>query len=282
MKESGIDWTRYSWNPVTGCFHDCGYCYARGFAKRFCGDIRLNKTRTENYAAENGLYTVREPIRGRGGEVLTFPFGFAPTYHANRFGKNAKPLKIKEPSAFFVGAFTDLFGDWVPGAWIRDVFAVCAAAPQHAYLFLTKNPKRYLELAKRELLPQEHWYGYTITNRADANRHSASSYEWDAVKNLFISLEPLLEEIPYISTHTPFDWLIAGALTGPGAEKRRPKKEWVADIVGQCRARGIPVFMKSSLADVWGADLIREYPAALRVMSLASKPKTGEVLTDCR
>ena len=30
-----IDWCDATWNPVTGCLHDCEYCYARRIAERF-------------------------------------------------------------------------------------------------------------------------------------------------------------------------------------------------------------------------------------------------------
>ena len=30
-----IEWARSSWNPVTGCRHDCNYCYARDIANDF-------------------------------------------------------------------------------------------------------------------------------------------------------------------------------------------------------------------------------------------------------
>jgi hypothetical protein len=30
-----IGWARWSWNPVTGCLHNCDYCYARDIAERF-------------------------------------------------------------------------------------------------------------------------------------------------------------------------------------------------------------------------------------------------------
>lgn len=32
-----IDWCDSTWNPVTGCRHDCAYCYARKIAERFGG-----------------------------------------------------------------------------------------------------------------------------------------------------------------------------------------------------------------------------------------------------
>jgi len=32
-----IDWARFTWNPVTGCEHNCPYCYARDIAERFAG-----------------------------------------------------------------------------------------------------------------------------------------------------------------------------------------------------------------------------------------------------
>lgn len=35
MKKTKIDWCDSSWNPVTGCLHECKYCYARSIANRF-------------------------------------------------------------------------------------------------------------------------------------------------------------------------------------------------------------------------------------------------------
>ena len=61
------------------------------------------------------------------------------------------------------------------------------------------------------------------------------------------------------------EWVIIGAMTGPGAKKHQPKAEWVADIVAQCKAAGVPVFMKESLVPVVemvGGKVIREYPSA--------------------
>ena len=35
MNKSLIEWTDFTWNPVTGCLHGCPYCYARRIAERF-------------------------------------------------------------------------------------------------------------------------------------------------------------------------------------------------------------------------------------------------------
>lgn len=37
MKKSKIEWCDSTWNPVTGCYHDCPYCYAHRTANRFKG-----------------------------------------------------------------------------------------------------------------------------------------------------------------------------------------------------------------------------------------------------
>lgn len=36
-QKTKIDWCDSTWNPVTGCEHNCEYCYARGIANRFGG-----------------------------------------------------------------------------------------------------------------------------------------------------------------------------------------------------------------------------------------------------
>ena len=35
MNKSKIEWTDFTWNPVTGCLQGCEYCYARRMANRF-------------------------------------------------------------------------------------------------------------------------------------------------------------------------------------------------------------------------------------------------------
>ena len=119
----------------------------------------------------------------------------------------------KKGRVIFVCSMADLFGEWVPDEWIRAVFEACAEAPQHKYLFLTKNPARYEELEKRGELPASDnmWYGYSYTGIESARY-------WSEERNVFISMEPLLKpvEVP------PADWVIIGAETGRRKEKVGP------------------------------------------------------------
>ena len=43
MNRSKIEWCDHTLNPITGCRHNCEYCYARRMVARFSGDVRLNK-----------------------------------------------------------------------------------------------------------------------------------------------------------------------------------------------------------------------------------------------
>lgn len=77
----------------------------------------------------------------------------------------------------------------------------------------------------------------------------------------FFSYEPLLSQVVPI-TFKP-DWVIIGAMTGPGSQVHQPKREWVEGIVNQCRDLGIPVFLKGNLAKALGQkseSLIQEIP----------------------
>jgi protein gp37 len=145
----------------------------------------------------------------------------------------------------------DLFGNWVPDEWIQAVFDACAAAPQHRYLFLTKNPDRYLRLDKADKLPLQHWYGTTQIKNEILGLPSPCKH--------FVSIEPLVDAV-YISPMAHIDWIIIGAMTGPGAKKHQPKRAWVDEIVTHCLICHIPIFMKDSLRPYWDGELIREFP----------------------
>jgi protein gp37 len=144
---------------------------------------------------------------------------------------------------------TDLFGAWVPDEWIKEVFKACEKAPQHRYLFLTKNPKRYIELAVEGVLVfgAEKWYGTTITDESDAGRVRIMEKAIceSPLSNAFLSIEPLLGKIDIDSAALEsINWLIIGAETGNRKGKIIPRREWVELICAAADKHRIPVFMK--------------------------------------
>lgn len=265
MNKSKIDWCDFSWNPITGCLHKCDYCYARKQAQRFCGDIRLNKGtgQIKQYIDDDMTsavcYTMEKPFKNAEGKTVGFPVGFAPILHEYRL---QQPAEKKKPANIFVCSMADLFGEWVPESWIERVFEACEAAPWHNYLFLTKNPQRYCDLANKKKLPQRDnfWYGTTVTQKGAAIFGGSIRY------NTFISIEPLLESLDTgIGSFSSTRWIIIGAETGQRRGKVKPEREWIENIVETARLTGASVLLKDSdtMREVWGNELLQEFPEEL-------------------
>ena len=284
MNITKIEWCDRTWNPVTGCKHGCPYCYARNITHRFgfridadpghgLGDIQRVGKKCEC----NTLHILREKTEN------SYPYGFDPTFHKYRL---EEPQRYKNKQNVFVCSMADLFGDWVPDEWIQQVLDACKAAPQHRYLFLTKNPKRYnyincdgqtLEGCKKcnecegehrvltiyheddEPFP-ELFLGASVTDSDSQFKAYDTSAEW-------LSIEPLLNDIGDGETlwedcqgRARWSWVVIGAESGNRKNKVIPKREWIESIVEQCRYYGTPVFMKDSLTPIWGEPLIQEFP----------------------
>ncbi len=175
---------------------------------------------------------------------------------------------------------SDLFGEWVPDSWIDEVFAACEKAPQHNYLFLTKNPHRYNEYGvDAYTIPGifNLWYGMSVTTEAQFDK----TWLLPEYCNTFISIEPILEDLHTRDMDARFenlDWMIVGAETGIQKEKGVPKREWIEQIMESSRKYEIPLFMKSSLAQIWGEPLIKE---SAMDMHLARKQRELTALLRC-
>jgi protein gp37 len=259
-----IEYADSTWSPVTGCLHWCEYCYARDIVRRFGketvrdGVPDLTYIKPLSILGVGDIYELTEPLKN------PYPFGFTPTLHRYRLGV---PQTWKAPHSIFVCSMADLFGEWVPDEWIEAVFEACAAAPQHRYLFLTKNPKRYVKLDEVGRLPTKHWYGTTATT-ADNPTFMSNAH------HTFWSIEPILGAfpgsfsgyarglgLPLKGKPNPkindVDWIVIGAMTGPGAKKHQPRREWIEDICAAADNAGVPVFMKDSLAGIVGEENMR-------------------------
>lgn len=243
MNPTRIDWADYTWNPLTGCKHGCEYCYARKIAVRF-------GTMLDEQPLKNGCYVCKSKIKGN-----PYPHIFEPTLHPYRLGE---PGMMKKPQTIFVCSMADLFGDWVPEDWILTVFKACLRAPQHRYLFLTKNPKRYCELCNNGLTEffknKNFWFGTTVTKHGD-------HYFSPIGINTFLSIEPLLENLDAgIGSFGGTKWIIVGAETGDRKNKVVPEKAWVDNICEAAALTGAKVFMKESLREIMGNEFVQEFP----------------------
>lgn len=267
MDKTKIEWADSTWNPITGCRHKCPYCYARGIANRFVSRKGCHLVEPETYKlGDDGseTYEINEQpyyVDDETGKQFrcAYPHGFVPTIHRYRMGEYRDKKRQRN---IFVGSMSDVFGEWVPDRWIREVFNACEKAPQHNYLFLTKNPRRYMELHHYGELPlrDNMWYGTTVTDPDMEYMGQDGHYEF----HTFLSVEPILADFGELSekSYIP-EWIIVGAETGSRKDKVIPRREWIENIVEQCRKYNIPVFMKPSLTDIWGEELIQEFPKAL-------------------
>lgn len=316
-QKTKIDWADSTWNPVTGCFHGCPYCYARNMAKRFGGcdgqstfgaySAQSHFHRVNPYSdVEHAMFEVsadRPPVnvtfnpktQKQRVTVAPYPFGFRPTLRRDRLDQ---PKKWKEPRNIFVCSMADLFGDWVPAEWICEIFKAAREAPQHRYLFLTKNPGRYGRLLTAGILPNDDnfWYGaswetdawstpggdrcyevpkeaYNVQTEDYAHRAiKPNAYHWWKVpgatffpdignRHRFISFEPLLMDIFNIRhVNIRKQWFIIGAETGKRKGKIKPEREWIEHILRDADESHVPVFMKESVRDIMGDDFRQEFP----------------------
>ena len=252
MKKTKIEWCDSTWNPVTGCLNDCPYCYARGIANRFASKAGIMIVKGKLTAV------LDSPLCGDGEKKAPYPFGFKPTFHRYRLGD---PKQWAKSRNIFVCSMADLFGEWVPDWWIQEVITACNEAPQHNYLFLTKNPDRYIELANKGIISTQEnfWLGSTATNESEKFLTSEGH-------NTFVSIEPLIGEFnPPQKPVGRVDWVIIGAETGNRKDKVIPPKKWIDNIVNACKETNIPVFMKDSLIPIVGENgMLRELPKGLK------------------
>lgn len=223
MAKSKIQWTERTWNPVTGCTKisaGCAHCYAETMAKR---------------------------LQGMGQE--RYKHGFKLTLQPDAL---TEPMKIKEPSLFFVCSMADLFHDDVPDYYIHEVMDTIKHTPQHTYQLLTKRSERaWLYFTKFPALPTNVWLGASVEN-AENKARIIQLAKTPQVKVKFLSCEPLLGDLGALDL-TGIDWVIVGGESG--SQARRMRKEWVLNIQRQCKEQGVPFFFKQW--GTWGEDGVK-------------------------
>jgi protein gp37 len=190
-----VEWALWTWNPVTGCKHDCAYCYARDIANRFYPQKFEPTFLPERLSAPHNTPAPRP-------DIVAAPFD-----------RRACKGGIGEKNVF-VCSMADLFGKWVPAEWIDAVLNECRKAPQWNFLFLSKFPQRFEEID----WPANAWVGTTVDRQyrvkiaEKAFRNVNAPVKW-------LSVEPMMERLEFESLDM-FDWVVMG---GASASTQTPE-----------------------------------------------------------
>lgn len=274
MNKTSIEWTDYTWNPVTGCHkvsRGCKHCYA--------------ETLTNRFAKTWGVKDFRE-IK----------------LHHDRLSEPKKNKKKWAGKKVFVCSMSDLFQEGVPFEFIHEVFIEMAFTPDTIFQIPTKRPERALEFYKwtkifSSPLIKNIWIGTSCEDQATANERIPYLLQIPAAVR-FLSCEPLISSIDfrlgvldYIeqrSTKDPsfkhdyvcgklkynqfIQWVIAGGESGHGAQPMHPN--WVRSLHNQCEAFNIPFFFKQ-----WGQWLPTEKIDGDFVTHHADTPGNGPPLS---
>lgn len=191
-------------------------------------------------------------------------------------------LQREKPTKYFWCDMTDVFGEWVPDAWLDQCFATMALTPQHTHMVLTKRPERMLRYLCGNPFssdPVDHavwriatlakmcdagklwmpwplpnvWCGVSVENQAAAETRIPLLLQVP-VAIRFLSCEPILSPLDLTKVRDEeigaqwnvlemgISWLICGGESGPQA--RPCHLRWLAHLVIQCQMARIPVFVK--------------------------------------
>jgi protein gp37 len=212
--KTAIEWTDFSWNPVTGCTEispGCDHCYAKRHSERFRG--------VPGHPYEHGFDLTLRPERLQ------------------------DPLHKKKPCMIFVNSMSDLFHKDIPEYYIHQIFDTMERADWHIYQVLTKRSSLMQHFVNRRYpalpCPAHIWLGVSVENAAAKSRIVHLQNTNAAMR--FLSIEPLLESVGRLDLEG-ISWVIVGGESGPGF--RAMKEAWATEVRDQCLASHVPFFFK--------------------------------------
>jgi len=273
---TNIEWTSATWNPIRGCSRvsaGCVNCYAERQAIRQIqtGYAGLIKRTSHGPAWTGEVRLVPElldqPLR------WTRPRRIFVNSMSDLFHEKLEHHEIEK-----------VFG--VMGACPQHTFQVLTKRPQRMLDLLTDAA--FCEMAWHEAEQHTHaemqWpfpnvqLGVSVENQETADERIPLLLQTPAAVR-FVSYEPALgpvDFVPWIGVEPPIgastysdgrarrcdltgtpvdrpDWIIAGGESGPGA--RPCDVAWIRSAVEQCKAAGVPVFVKQLGANIdWVRD----------------------------
>jgi len=260
MATTKIHWADKVWNPVTGCSKvssGCENCYAEKMSKRLAGRYGYHKD-------EPFRVTVHPDRLGEPGEwkkpQRVFVCSMADLFHDD------------VPIDFILRVFGRM------NALRHHTFMLLTKRPENAMEFcfhtgLTPSgfPFPACSTPSGEVWPENVWLGVTAENQEMADKRIPVLLQIPVTVR-FVSVEPMLGSVDLERVQWPgkhkvdvlrrgawnipggmsgftnhsdmngIDWVICG---GESGQKARPMHlEWAESLRDQCKAAGVPFFMK--------------------------------------
>lgn len=261
---SKIQWTDATFNPWRGCMkvsEGCKNCYAETFVTKRQGLPVWGQDAPRKVAAES---TWREPVK---------------------WNKQAEKEGVRR--RVFCASLADVFEEYmgpnaaeIALARLR-LFRLIESTPHLIWLLLTKRPENVLPFVPdswAEAWPQNAWSGFTAENQARFDERWAHAKKIPAPV-IFTSIEPQLGPVVLPADYLARGqrvWPFTGGESGPSA---RPfDLVWARSLVAQCRAAGVPVFVKQMGSKPWSSDKAKDYHGRRAWMWAASDSMEQKLL----
>lgn len=273
---TSIEWTNATWNPVRGCTKispGCKNCYAETFAERFRGvaghpyeqgfdlrlvpqsiEIPLKRKQPTKYFVNSMSDLFHEGVPD---EFIEKVFAvMALTQHHTFQILTKRPERMKRWFAENNGPMeTCEQGVQRHSEFLGKIRWDDRGNQPHLYHRATAESVSNRRVWPGWPLPNV-WPGVSVENQKAANERIPLLQETPAAVR-FLSVEPMLEAVdldrggfsliervksPEGKIYPGVDWVICGGESGPGA--RTFNLAWAESLLKQCRAAGVPFFMK--------------------------------------
>lgn len=225
-EDSNIAWTDHTYNPWIGCTKvgiGCEGCYAEAWDKRFLEGQHWGAGKDRHLTSR---HTRNNPLRW-----------------------DAAAQKAGKPAKVFAHSLSDVFDNEVPQEWRAAEFLLWRMTPWLRWIVLTKRPGNIAKMLPADWSVKNYpnvGFCCSVSNQEEFDRDVAKLVNQTEAAWLGVSIEPQVGpvHIPY-SCDRSIQWIITGGASAqPGYFPPVYRTEWVIDLMEECRAAGIALFVK--------------------------------------